>query len=840
LVAQEKSLVIVESPGKIATISKVLGRGFVVKASVGHVRDLPSKKKQDAKNSIVVGVGQDFSPVYVTLPAKKKVLDGLKKALDGTNRVYLCPDPDREGEAIAWHLKEALDLPDEQTYRVTFDEITPRGIKAGFKDPRKIDMDRVNAQQARRVLDRLVGYKLSPLLWKKMGRGLSAGRVQSVAVRLIVDREREIEAFKKDEYWTISATFRHAKVSFDAELRALDGKQVVSSADDLTKFKNNQISMSGIVRTLLAKEEEAKSLAEVLGKASFVVRTYDVKEAKDRPYPPFATSQLQQAAANRLGYDARRTMRIAQELYQGVVLGAQGATALITYMRTDSFRISQDALDDARNVVANRFGQDYLPEKPNFYASRKGGQDAHECIRPTHPELTPDDVQQHLTAEQNKLYRLIWQRFIASQMRPALFDAATCDIAAEGEGTRNAVFRANGRVLKFEGWLAVYGDRSGASSHLEAKAEDRTLGDETTDTVEEPAKGRKKKKQPQKLPAMQPGDKPENKSVEPVQHFTQPPPRYTEASLVKTLEREGIGRPSTYATIIATIQGRGYVEKQGSGGRGVFAPTPMGRAVNDRLVGFFDHSIMDLGFTRMMEEELDKIEEAHLDWKRVLHEFYGPFTKDLEKAVDGMASVKDEAEKTDVKCPECGEFMEKRLNRYGYYLRCTVEGCKGTLRADAHGNVQEKPKPQATGLKCDLCGKDVVRAVGRFGPYLHCVDYPEKKCLFTMKLTKDGRPARKFAPLSTELKCEKCKGDLVIRVSARGKKKIPKPFLSCSAFPKCRFAADIPEELKGVGEKAVAQWHVNDGKNKKDWDVYQKFMASQADDDSADEQAKDA
>jgi len=826
LAADAKSLVIVESPGKVATISKVLGRGFVVKASIGHVRDLPSRKKDDAKNSLVIGVGKDFSPVYVNLPAKKKVLDELKKAASRTDRVYLCPDPDREGEAIAWHLKEALKLPEERTYRVTFDEITPRGIKAAFQQPRKIDMDLVNAQQARRVLDRLVGYKLSPLLWKKLGRGLSAGRVQSVAVRLIVDREREIEAFRKEEYWTIAARFRHANVVFEGELRALDGKQVVASAEDLLKFRNNQVSLSGIVRTLLGDEAEARALAEVLARSAYVVRTYEVKEAQDRPYPPYATSQLQQAAANKLGYDARRTMRIAQELYQGVPLGAEGPTALITYMRTDSFRISQDALEDARSIIGRRYGERFLPEKPNLYKSNKGGQDAHECIRPTHPEIVPEDVRQHLSDEQFKLYRLIWQRFIACQMRPAIFDAATCDIAAEGEGTRNAVFRATGRVLKFEGWLAVYGDRSGVASHLEAKDEDRTLGDETTDAEEEPAKVRKKKV-PQVLPAMQPGDRPRNEGVEPVQHFTQPPPRYTEASLVKTLEREGIGRPSTYAAIISTIQDRGYVHKQGVGGRGVFAPTPLGRAVNDRLVNFFDHSIMDLGFTRLMEEELDKIEEAHLDWKHVLNEFYEPFVKDLEKAAQGMVSAKDEAEKTEVKCPECGEFMEKRFNRYGYYLRCTREGCKGTLRSDAAGNVQAKPKPVATGLKCDRCGKEVVKAVGRFGPYLHCVDYPAKKCGFTMKLTKDGRPARKFEPFPTGLKCEKCnRHDLVVRVSARGKKKIPKPFLSCGGFPKCRFAKDITDDLKALGEQAVARWRENDEKNRRDLEIYVQAMAA--------------
>ncbi|MBE7463698.1 MAG: type I DNA topoisomerase [Planctomycetes bacterium] len=819
---QKKHLVIVESPGKIRTISKVLGKDFVVKASVGHVRDLPNSKKDDPGPTLVRGVGEDFTPRYVTLARSKKIIEDLRKTAKQSDLIYLCPDPDREGEAIAWHLAQALDLDDDKTFRVTFDEITPRGIKAAFTQPRKIDMDRVNAQQARRVLDRLVGYKLSPLLWEKIGRGLSAGRVQSVAVKLIVEREREIEAFKAEEYWTVGAEFSFSNRTFDADLRGVDGRQVVSSADDLAKFhkQNENLSASGILRTRISSEKEARELANLLEKAKYQVSLYEVKEVSDRPYPPYATSQLQQAAANRLGFDAKRTMRIAQELYQGIELGNEGAVALITYMRTDSFRISQDALTECRDLIGSKFGEKYVPEKPNFYKSRKGTQDAHECIRPTHVEKSPDDVRTFLTTDQFKLYKLIWERFVACQMRPAVFDAATCDIAAQGDAARNAVFRATGRVLKFDGWLAVHGEKAEESAHLDASAADREKGDETTeDDAEEgdaaKGKAKPKKRKTQVLPEMKTGDAPNLKDLEPVQHFTQPPPRYTEAGLVKTLEREGVGRPSTYATIISTIQERGYVEKSGTGGRGAFMPTPLGVQVNDRLEDHFAHSIMDLGFTRKMEEELDKIEEAHLDWKRVLTEFYDPFTTDLTKAAVEMKSTKGQAEKTDVPCPECGTPMDKRFSRYGYYLRCSKSpDCKGTLRLDKDGNVKKKEEPLSTGIKCDLCGSPVVKTVGRFGPYLACTRYAEKQCTFTMKVTKDGLPRRKFDPLPTDVKCEKCQGPMVVRVSARGKTK--RAFLSCSRFPKCRGTQPLPETLNALGEQAIAKFDVLRAKDETD------------------------
>ncbi|MFH0939620.1 MAG: type I DNA topoisomerase [Planctomycetota bacterium] len=831
-----KNLVIVESPGKIKTIAKVLGKDFIVKASVGHVRDLINSKKDDQREMIVTGIGKDFTPMYVTLASKRKIIDDLKKVADLAEKIYLCPDPDREGEAIAWHLVEALNLPSRKIVRVTFDEITPRGIQHGLANPRQINMELVNSQQARRVLDRIVGYKLSPLLWEKIVRGLSAGRVQSVAVRLLVDREEEIEAFKTEQYWTIDANFDFNGKTFEASLRALDGKQIVASAEDLAKFKSGQGQMgsSGIVRALIKDGAEANAIVAVLRSAAYLINSFEVKEALDRPYPPFATSQLQQAAANRFGFDARRTMRVAQQLYEGLPLSEQGHVALITYMRTDSFRISKDALQECRDVIKTRYGKKYLPEKPNFYASRAGAQEAHECIRPTHVEISPEQVKPCVSDEQYKLYKLIYERFVACQMLPAIFDATTADIAASGPGTRNAVFRANGRVLKFEGWLAVQGGAAAAAmAHVEASAADREKGDEIeSGSDEEPAADKlarkvaiKKQSAGQLLPAMKVGDRTKLKELSPDEHFTQPPPRYTEASLVKKLEREGIGRPSTYATILSTIQDRGYAQKLGSGGRGAFMATPLGRVVTTSLKGHFP-SIMELSFTRDMEEELDKIEEAHLDWRKVIADFYGPFEKDLQKAKKNMPCTKTQVEKTDTVCPDCGASMEKRLGKFGYYLRCNAAPqCKATYRLNAQGHIQKKEGPQSTGIKCDLCGSDVVKSVGRFGPYLHCVKYSTKECAFTMKLNKEGHPIRKFAPIKTDRICEKCKSPLVVRVTSRGKNR--QPFLSCSNFPKCRAAQDLPPELISLGEQALAQWQEMDRRNKRDLTIFQATIAAQ-------------
>ena len=850
-----KNLVIVESAGKIKTIGGVLGKNYIIKASFGHIRDLPKGKGKgaDSNNLIVAGIAKDFTPTYVNVEKQKKNISDLKKAAGSADKVYLCPDPDREGEAIAWHLAETLELDPEKIVRVTFDEITPRGIKAGFAAPRQIDMDLVNSQQARRVVDRIVGYKLSGLLWQKIVRGLSAGRVQSVAVRLLVDREKEIQAFVPECYWTVSAVFSHIGMNFDASLRAIDGKQVVSNADDLGKFKiggQGQTGASGIVRTLIGNADEAKAFASGLRTAKYLVSYYEVKEVQDRPYPPFATSQLQQAAANRLGFDAKRTMRVAQQLYEGVNLGAEGQVALITYMRTDSFRISPDALRECRDVIESRFGAKYLPEKPNFYASRSGAQEAHECIRPTHVEMSPESLRSALTDEQYKLYRLIYQRYVACQMVPAVFDATSADIAAQGANTRNAVFRATGRVLKFDGWLAVQGGAAAVkAAHVDASAADREKGDEVdndeADDGDEaksaapepaaPAKAPpKKEKKPgsQILPMMKTGDQPKLEKLDPEEPFTQPPPRYTEASLTKKLTNEGIGRPSTYQTIISTIQARGYAQKLGQGGRGSFMATPLARVVTESLEGHFP-SIMDLGFTRDMELELDKVSDAHLDWRKAVADFYGPFSRDMALATKHMQNTKQNSEKTDVVCPDCGAMMEKRLSQFGFYLRCsTAPECKATYRLDAEGKIQPKVGPQLTGLKCDICGKDVVKSVGRFGPYLHCIDYADKKCTFTMKLNKEGHPIRKFAALPTNKLCEKCKSPMVVRVTSRGKTR--RPFLSCSNFPKCRAAQDLPPELAPLGEKAMAQWAEIDAKNKRDLPIFLKTMAEQPKDEGAD------
>ena len=814
-----KNLVIVESPGKVKTISKVLGKNFVVKASVGHVRDITTSKKGGNKDFIVNGIAKDFTPKYVTLEGRKKVVEDLKKAADGATKVYLCPDPDREGEAIAWHLAEALELTPERIVRVTFDEITPRGIKAGMDNPRSIDQNLVNSQEARRVLDRIVGYKLSPLLWKKIVQGLSAGRVQSVAVKLLVDREKEIQAFNAEPYWTVGATFSHEGKSFEASLRALEGRQIVSSAEDLAKYKvgQGQVGASGIIRTLIQNRAEAEAIVSALKPASYAVNFFEVKEVVDRPYPPFATSQLQQASANRLGFDAKRTMRIAQQLYEGVALGDEGMTALITYMRTDSFRISADALAECRTMIGKKFGPKYLPEKPNAYASRSGAQEAHECIRPTHIEIDPETAKKHLSEEQYKLYKLIHQRFVSCQMTPAVYDATTADIAASGPNTRNAVFRANGRVLKFDGWLAAMGGATASFSNVEASAADREKGDETesapdtqdeggsaTDAAAKKAAAPKKKPAgPQLLPPMKIGDKPKLDRITPEEHFTQPPPRYTEASLVKKLEREGIGRPSTYAAIPVENSGRRLRAERGNGvargGRGAFMATPLGIVVTERLASHFP-SIMELGFTRDMELELDKIEKAEMDWRKVIAAFYGPFARDFKDAEDNMVSTKAQGEKSDVICPDCGSPMEKRLSQFGYYLRCTrAPECKVTFNLDAKGNITKKEGPRPTGIKCDICGSDVVKSTGRFGPYLHCVKYPTKECTFTMKLNKEGHPlgaesSKRCRPIAC---CEKCKSPMVVRVTSRGKTR--RPFLSCSNFPKCRAAMDLPPELAGSG-----------------------------------------
>ena len=612
-------LVIVESPAKAKTIEKILGKGYTVKASVGHVRDLPPKR-------LGVDLQDGFTPEYIVIRGKAKVLDELRASAKRAGKIYLAPDPDREGEAIAWHIAQELDGQARDTiYRVLFNEITPRAITEAMRNPGRIDEDKVNAQQARRILDRLVGYQISPLLWRKVRRGLSAGRVQSVALRLICEREKEIDAFVPQEYWTVTVV--------------LEGDQPPSFEAQLAKI--------GSKKAQIQTAEVAHTIADQLRQAQFVVGDVKTRERRRQPPAPFITSRLQQEGANRLRFSARKTMTLAQGLYEGLAIGSDGVVGLITYMRTDSTRVSEDAQRETLEFINTTYGQQYAPDKPNVYRSKKSAQDAHEAIRPTSTLLTPDQIHAYLDRDHQALYQLIWSRFVASQMRPAIFDVTTADIAAGEYG-----LRASGSVLKFDGFLKVY-------------TEDRPVtgagGDEEAD-------------QNRALPPLHAGQVLRVLEVKPEQHFTQPPPRYTEASLVAELEKRGIGRPSTYATILSVIQDRDYVETK----ERKFYPTELGRLVSDLLVEHFP-DVMDIEFTAGMENLLDQVEEGKRPWVGVLRDFYGPFEKHLQAASQSMPSVKNMVEPTTEICEKCGKSMVIRLGRYGKFLACSgYPECKAT------------------------------------------------------------------------------------------------------------------------------------------------------------------
>jgi DNA topoisomerase-1 len=706
-----KSLVIVESPAKAKTIQKYLGKGYAVRASMGHVRDLPRRK-------LGVDIEDDFKPTYETLKGRGQVLKKIRAAAKGAEKVYLAPDPDREGEAIAWHIVQALKLPKSKARRVTFNEITRRAVREAFEHPGEIDMAKVEAQQARRVLDRIVGYQLSPLLWKKVAKGLSAGRVQSVAVRLIVEREKEIQAFEPEEYWEIKATLApggsdEESDRFEAELVEWQGKKLKVSDGDT-----------------------ARAIVEALASEPFSVAAVERKRQKKGPGPPFSTSLLQQAASTRLRFSAKRTMRVAQQLYEGVEVGDEGSVGLITYMRTDSFRVAQPAVAECREVVEDRFGKDYLHAKPRVYKSRKGAQGAHEAIRPTAAARTPEQLKPFLKADQYKLYKLIWDRFVASQMSDAVYHATEAEIRA-GDG----LFKAKGRVCTFDGHTRVYPRRE---------------------------------KDLQDLPELNDAQALDLIELDPSQHFTKPPPRYTEATLVRTLEREGIGRPSTYAAIISTIQDRGYVKQV----RRAFHATELGIVVTDLLVEAFPR-IMDVQFTSGMEEKLDKIEEEHTDWVAVLDEFYKLFKENLEKAQTEMESVKGREVEGEV-CPECGEPLVQRWSKYGPFLGCSgYPKCKYIKREEGDEETEE------TSFPCDKCGKPMVIKRGRRGKFFACSGYPE--CKNTRNIGHDGKPAA--PPEPTDETCEKCGAPMVIRSGRRGR------FLACSAFPKCRNTKALPTDV---------------------------------------------
>jgi DNA topoisomerase-1 len=777
-----KSLVIVESPAKAKTINKYLGPAYEVKASMGHVRDLPSK-------GLSIDIENRFEPTYEIAPSRKKTVSVLKASAKNCDRVYLATDLDREGEAIAWHLKEVLGLKDEKTYRVVFNAITKRDIEKAFANPGKVDMDRVLAQQARRVLDRIVGYQISPLLWRKVAGGLSAGRVQSVAVKLIVEREREIRAFEPKEYWLLPAVFStDLQTDYSGQW-----KQFLESAKDPDKGwtvaeQNEWLARRRAFRAELDtvggkkfhadNADDAHRVLDALKAASFQVKDVTTRRVQSRPGAPFITSTLQQNAANRLGFAAKKTMMIAQQLYEGIDLGSMGALGLITYMRTDSTHLSQEAITAARHYITHQIGPDYVPEKPNFFASSKGAQQAHEAIRPTDPDLTPRDIKSFLTPDQYKLYDLIWKRFIACQMAPAQWDITRADIAAE-TSLGLCLYRASGRVQVFDGFTRIW-----------------------PTSVEEPT-----------LPALKAEDALAVVSLEANRHFTKPPARYTEASLVKALEKEGIGRPSTYASIISTIEDRKYVEKIDK----KFHATDVGEIVTDRLQEYFPR-IMDVAFTRHMEEQLDKIEEQHLDWVKVLDEFYGPFKQNLDNAMEQMKHAKAETEPSEYTCPECGAPLVYRFGRNGRFLSCSryvsrkatgkqkaenggEPGCNFASPCDKEGKMLRE---EISEHQCPNCGKPMAKKFGRFGPFLGCTGYPE--CKTILRLDKEGRPLPpKPAPEPSGIKCHKCKnGMFVIRQSKRG------PFLGCNRFPRCRTIVSMKSFDKLKELQAKNEWPPQD------------------------------
>jgi DNA topoisomerase-1 len=700
-----KSLVIVESPAKAKTINKILGKDFSVAASVGHIKDLPAKE-------MGIDIDDNFKPKFIVIPGKEKVIRELKKASKSADKIYLAPDPDREGEAIAWHIAEVIDGKDKTIYRVRFNEITKSAVRGAIENAETIDMKKVNAQLARRVLDRLAGYELSPLLWRKVRRGLSAGRVQSVAVRLIVEREREIEAFEQKEYWSINAQFKgSSKPDFWAKLFKYNGEKV-----DITDG------------------DAANAALENIKDSSFVLSNIERRKRKRMPAPPFITSTLQQEASRKIRFTAKKTMAVAQQLYEGIELGEEGSVGLITYMRTDSLRVAAEAQKAARTFIEKTYGRDYVPSIPPVYKSKAAAQEAHEAIRPTYLTWGPDEVKTYLTKDQFNLYKLIWNRFIASQMAPAQVELTTFEIACDSEKCKDeTVFKATGSVITFQGFMALY-----------------------TETPDE-----KLDENGSILPQLKKGETLTLLDLQPKQHFTQPPPHYTEATLVKALEEKGIGRPSTYAAILSTIQDRKYVAKQDR----KFISTELGNVVNDLLVERFTE-LMDIGFTAKMEKKLDNIEDGKTEWVKVVKDFYKPFHKELTAALQIPGKVKPQDIPTEEVCEKCGLPMVIRWGRHGRFMACSgFPKCKNAKPLENEGAPQESIE---TDEKCPKCGSNMVIKSGRFGKFLACSQYPE------CKTTK---------PFSTGLKCPEDSGDIVERRSKKGKL-----FWSCNNYPKCKFA----------------------------------------------------
>jgi len=727
-----RSLVVVESPAKAKTISKYLGRGYVVKACMGHVRDLP-------KSTLGFDPKEDFDATYEIIPSKRKVVAELKRLAAAAPTVYLATDLDREGEAIAWHLTEALEVPKSRQARVTFNEITKKAIERSFAEPRTIDLLKVDAQQARRFLDRMMGYKLSPLLWRNAGPGLSAGRVQSVALRLIVERERAIAAFKPEVYWTVEARFaKRGSPPTPPAPPPEEGKPQAPPPFSPGEFPATLVEVDGR-KPDLGLEATASTLLERLRGAAFAVASVERETRQEHAPPPFTTSTLQQQAAIRLHYSAKKTMNIAQRLYQGVDAGEEGPVALITYMRTDSVALSDDAVAAGREWIGRTWGDRYLPERPNRFRAGKRAQEAHEAIRPTDPARTPESVARHLGRDEARLYELIWRRFLACQMTPSKNDVTTARVGAAG-----CVFEAKGRTPVFDGWRRAW-----------------------------PVKG---EKEDPVLPELAQGEGVEDRGVRADRHETQPPPRFTEASLVKTLEKEGIGRPSTYAAIISTLVDRNYVSKE----RTRFRASALGEVVTDLLLPFFD-DLINTKYTSRMEEELDEVEEAKIPWKKVLEEFWRDFSKDLARAKKEMKPVKNlPAPEGTPPCEKCGSPMVRKIWKGREFLGCSAyPKCKSTRKVAADGT--EIPAAEPTRHVCEKCGKPMVLRWGKRGRFLACSGYPE--CKNAKDVDEKGEPI--LLPEVNE-SCEKCGSPMKARMGRRG------PFMACTAYPKCRNAKDLP------------------------------------------------
>ena len=707
-----KSLLIVESPTKVNTLKKIVGKDFIIKASVGHLKDLPKKK-------LGVDVDNNFEPEYITIRGKGKILQELKTAAKKVDTIYLAPDPDREGEAIAHHIgNEVARFTKGKIYRVMFNEITKKAVKEALANPTELNLDRVNAQQARRILDRLVGYKISPILWKKVHRGLSAGRVQSVALRIVCEREREILAFESKEYWSITLDLEGScKPKFQAKLFKIN--------DDKAEILN---------------KEEADKILKDLDGSSLVLESITKKERKRNPSAPFITSSLQQEASRKLNYSPKKTMMLAQKLYEGIKLEKKGTVGLITYMRTDSVRLSDQALEEVRNYIPERYGKEYLPAKPNMYKSKKSAQEAHEAIRPTDVTLDPNFLKDHLEKDLFRLYQLIWSRFVSCQMVPAVLDTTQFDIKSG-----NYLFRSNGSILKFAGFMKVY---------VESQDDDNAEKTETKDSD-------------RILPALKKGENLNLLEISPEQHFTQPPARFTEAMLVKELEDKGVGRPSTYASIISVIKDRDYIQNE----ERRLKPVELGFMINDLLVENFP-DIMTTAFTAKMEEQLDEVEDGKKQWRDVLQTFYTPFKKDLEEAEKKMKDFKAEVEETDEVCEKCDKPMIIKWGRFGKFLACSAyPDCKNAKDIKKPGTEGEPEASDEVEGDCDKCKSPLIIKRGRFGKFIACSTYPD--CKFTK-------------PIGLGIKCPEdgCKGEIAPRRSKKGR-----TFYGCTKYPDCTFTS---------------------------------------------------